>query len=165
MRGVELERLHGSPRDRLASTKPGYPRVQAAQRPCKRLDLPNTAAFPAFGHGIEEAVRAAVGNKLLERPGFRGVGFYADSVASSYVVHHVIGLLVEAACVQKEDPGTRGGFAEHVDKHHVLGTEARCQRDAVAELSDGPLDHVLRRGVRHFRGDSLNVRGRQYRFD
>ena len=140
---VPLEAGHRGAGDRLPAANPGDPEIESGKRPSERLDLPDRAALLAVRDAPPKRERAFVADHRLDGVTIRDIGFDRDAVALADSRRDVVGFLVEAAGIEREDARV-GALAKQQIRHHdIFGAEARGEGGARMEAVDGPADRFL----------------------
>src|SRR6266849_3032913 len=79
---------------------------------------------------------------LLHRRALGKVALDEDAVATPHLLHHLVGLGMEAAGVEREDAQTRRVASRQVDERDVFDTEAGSDARALAEAGVRPGQHL-----------------------
>ena len=127
------------------------PGVQLRQRPAQGLDLADAAAELAVLDGLVEQVEALAAHHLLELASVGIEHLDLDAVAVPHAVHQVVGLLRQAASVDREHARAVGVELVHQvqDQHALARAKAGRQGDAGGELPKAPVEHALGGPVVH----------------
>src|SRR4029079_19739653 len=142
---VDLDRGQDRARDRLLAAQAGAPGVEGRERAVERLHLADAAATLALLHALPEREEALLVLELLGGLALREVDLDLRAVGHANPLHHVVGLRGQAAGVEGEDTRVLVELREHVDDGHVFHSEARCERDAVLETVERPVEDLLGR--------------------
>ena len=131
---------------RLVAAKAGDPAVDRRERAPERLDLPDVAALAPVLDRVVEEVQALGQDHLLDSDRVGEVHLDVDAVAAPDLVHQVVGLLRQAAGVEREHSRAWLELGHEVDEDGVLGAEGRRERqpvpaDGVECRSAGPRSH------------------------
>src|SRR5665647_1089727 len=101
-----------------------------------------------YGVTLHSYFPAAVAvDHLLDLAGGGEVRVQRDAVALAGAVDQVVGLGVEAPCVEREDRDVELGLGDHRCKHLVLETQGRGEGDAAGEAPRRVGEHVFGAGA------------------
>ena len=124
--------LQAAARRRLGFAQAGDPGLLAGQHTLQRLDLAGVAAGLARLDRVVEAVDALPGDRLRQQIVARIDNLDAATIAGFGGGDQGMGLLRQAAGIEREDADIESLAEDHVGQHHVFGAEAvgkhrRCE--------------------------------------
>src|ERR1022692_4502550 len=143
---LDLGRLGAG--DRLLVAQARHPRLEAGQRAAEWLDLADATALVPVVERIPKAVEALGADQGLDRRALGEVPGDIDAVLHPDPLGRHVGLIREAAGVEREDPHVFGGrLHRQVDDHAVLDGKAGVNGQTAAEAAQGPGHDLGRAGA------------------
>src|ERR1019366_4068279 len=108
----------------LIAAQAGGPGLQGFQFALQRAHFAHiAAALPRRYAGIKQ-VRPFDRDQLHHLSAFRKDNLHRRAVALAHRLHHLIGLLREAPCIQREYANARGNEPRQIEDHHAFLLEA-----------------------------------------
>src|SRR6266849_3473160 len=139
---IQIDHRHLRASGRLLAAQARDPRRAARERARERLELADGAALLALGDAASEGEESFLALELLHRRAIGKVALDEDAVATPHLLHHLVGLGMEAAGVEREDAQTRRVASRQVDERDVFDTEAGSDARALAEAGVRPGQHL-----------------------
>jgi hypothetical protein len=130
----------------LLAPEPGGPGFQCGQLALERAHLAHFAAALARRNAGVEKVGAVERDHLLHFLAVRKDHFHLDTVPLPDGLHHLVGLVGQAAGIDREHAHAGGDARRQVHDRHAFLLKAGGDRKAVPVGLDGPRKDVARAG-------------------